>query len=229
MAGPAAAQTDLDGAFAEIDGTLLAVALGGVLVILLLVYRSVLMPLLVITGALLAPAAACAVLYILARSGRLPIDGQTQGIVFVLVIGASTDYALLPAARHREELTEQPDTARAMAAACRGTAPPVLASAATIACAMMTLTFSDLPAEQGLGPAVAIAMVCCAAVSLTFLPAALVLCGHRALGPRAGRVTGGRLDQRTWWPSRLPGDRLRPGTSRAPHTPAPGRSAARAT
>ncbi len=181
LAGPAAAQVDLDDAFAKIDGTLLAVALGGVLVILLLVYRSVLMPLLVIAGALLALAAACAALYALARWGLLPIDGQTQGIVFVLVVGASTDYALLLAARHREELAGQPDAAAAMAAACRATAPPVLASAGIIACAMMTLTLSDLPAERALGPAVAIAMVCCAAVSLTFLPALLVLCGPRTL------------------------------------------------
>ncbi len=190
LAGPAAAQVDLDDAFAKIDGTLLAVALGGVLVILLLVYRSVLMPLLVIAGALLALAAACAALYALARWGLLPIDGQTQGIVFVLVVGASTDYALLLAARHREELAGQPDAAAAMAAACRATAPPVLASAGIIACAMMTLTLSDLPAERALGPAVAIAMVCCAAVSLTFLPALLVLCGPRTLRPPTGGKPG---------------------------------------
>ncbi|MFF7442095.1 MMPL family transporter [Streptomyces sp. NPDC008122] len=195
LAGPAAAQADLDGAFARTDSRLLAITLACVLLILLAVYRSVLMPLLVIAGALVALAAACAVLYALARPGRLPIDGQTQGIVFVLVIGASTDYALLLAARHREELAQQPDPAQAMAAACRATAPPVLASAATIACAMMTLVFSDLPAEQTLGPAVAIAMVCCATVSLTFLPALLLLCGRRALRPATAQRTGedGRL------------------------------------
>ncbi|MEU5921704.1 MMPL family transporter [Streptomyces sp. NPDC047141] len=190
LAGPAAEQADLDGAFAKTDSMLLAVTLAGVLLILLAVYRSVLMPLLVIASALVALAAACAVLYALARRGRLPLDGQTQGIVFVLVIGASTDYALLLAARHREELTRQPDNARAMAAACRATLPPVLASAATIACAMMTLTFSALPAEQTLGPAVAIAMVCCATVSLTFLPALLLLCGRRALRPATTPQSG---------------------------------------
>ncbi|MFE9042576.1 MMPL family transporter [Streptomyces sp. NPDC007818] len=189
LAGPAADQADLDGAFSQTDGTLLIVALGGVLVILLLVYRSVLMPLLVITASLLALAAACAALYTLARSGLLPVDGQAQGIVFVLVVGASTDYALLLAARFREERAGQLDASMAMTAACRATAPPVLASAATIACAMMTLAFSDLPAEQALGPAVAIAMACCALVSLTFLPAALVLCGQRVLRPRSPRRT----------------------------------------
>ncbi|MGW8360372.1 MMPL family transporter [Streptomyces wedmorensis] len=190
LAGPAAAQADLDGAFAQTDSILLAVTLTGVLLILLAVYRSVLMPLLVITAALLALVATCAVLYALARPGWLPIDSQTQGIVFVLVTGASTDYALLLAARHREELARQPDPAMAMAAACRATAPPVLASAATIACAMMTLTFSDLPAEQTTGPAVAIAMACCAAVSLTFLPAVLLLCGQRALRHSTTTRTG---------------------------------------
>ncbi|MFJ3633356.1 MMPL family transporter [Streptomyces sp. NPDC090112] len=190
LAGPAAAQADLDGAFAKTDSMLLAVTLAGVLLILLAVYRSLVIPLLVIAGALVALAAACAVLYALARPGWLAIDGQTQGIVFVLAIGASTDYALLLAARHREELPQHPDAAQAMKAACRATAPPVLASAATIACAMMTLTFSDLPAEQALGPAVAIAMACCAAVSLTFLPALLLVCGRRALRPATASQTG---------------------------------------
>ncbi|GGY38565.1 putative membrane protein [Streptomyces omiyaensis] len=189
LAGPAAAQADLDGAFSQTDGTLLIVALGGVLVILLLVYRSVLMPLLATAASLLALAAACAALYTLARSGLLQVDGQTQGIVFVLVVGASTDYALLLAARYREERTGKPDTSTAMKAACRATAPPVLASAATIACAMITLAFSDLPGEQALGPAVAIAMACCALVSLTFLPAALILCGQRVLRPSSPRGT----------------------------------------
>ncbi|MFE3556171.1 MMPL family transporter [Streptomyces sp. NPDC059193] len=191
LAGPAAAQADLDGAFAKTDGTLLAVTLGGILLILLLVYRSLLMPLLVMACALLALAAACAALYALAWSGRLPIDGQSQGIVFVLTVGASTDYALLLTARYREELAEQPDTARAMAAAYRATAPPVLASAATIACAMVTLVFSALPSERALGPAVVIAMVCCAAVSLTFLPAVLTLCGWHTWRPPAGALAGG--------------------------------------
>ncbi|MFG3037196.1 MMPL family transporter [Streptomyces sp. NPDC048330] len=190
LAGPAIAQADLDAAFTRIDGALLAVALGGVLLILLLVYRSVIMPLLVITGSLLALAVACAVLYALAGPGWLSIDGQAQGIVFVLVVGASTDYALLLVARAREELAGQRDIGRAMAAARRATAPPVLASAATIACAMMTLVLSDLPSEQALGPAVAIAMVCCTAVSLTFLPAVLALCGRRVLRPHTGARPG---------------------------------------
>ncbi|MGW0469290.1 MMPL family transporter [Streptomyces sp. NPDC003027] len=74
LAGPAVAQADLDAAFSRIDGALLAVTLGGVLLILLLVHRSVITPLLVITGSLLALAVACAILYALARPGWLTIS-----------------------------------------------------------------------------------------------------------------------------------------------------------
>ncbi|MFC9730802.1 MMPL family transporter [Streptomyces roseolus] len=110
--GPRPLQADLDAAFPQADGALLAIALGGVLLTLLLVHRSVIMPLLVITSFLLVLAVACAVLYALARANWLSIDGQTQGIVFVLVVGASTDDVLLPAVRASGELAERPDACR---------------------------------------------------------------------------------------------------------------------
>ncbi|MFE5773327.1 MMPL family transporter [Streptomyces sp. NPDC056485] len=73
----------------------------------------------------------------------------------------------------------------------------------------MKPTFSDLPAGQTFGPAVAIAVSCWAAVSLTFLPSALMLCGRRALRPFTaaepgeGRCTTvgraiGRRPRRVW-------------------------------
>ncbi len=105
LAGPAATQADLSDAFSGIDGLLLAVALVAVLLILLLVYRSVLLPLMIILGAVFALGLACAIVYVLADADLVRVDGQVQGILSILVIGAATDYALLLAARYREELT----------------------------------------------------------------------------------------------------------------------------
>ncbi|MGW2441628.1 MMPL family transporter, partial [Streptomyces goshikiensis] len=99
IAGPAATQADLADAFSGIDGILLGVALGAVLLILLLVYRSLLLPLVIIISAVFALGLACAVVYALADRGTVRVDGQVQGILSILVIGASTDYALLLAAR----------------------------------------------------------------------------------------------------------------------------------
>lgn len=181
LAGPAATQADLSDAFAGIDGLLLAVALAAVLLILLLVYRSVLLPLVIILGAVFALGLACAVVYVLADHDIVRVDGQVQGILSILVIGAATDYALLLAARYREELAAyEGDRVPAMRAALRQSVGPVTASAATVALGLLALLFSDLTNNRALGPVGAIGIVCAVLSALTFLPAVLVLLGRAA-------------------------------------------------
>ncbi|MEU3061742.1 MMPL family transporter [Streptomyces subrutilus] len=183
VAGPAATQADLGDAFAGIDGLLLGVALATVLVILLGVYRSVLLPLVVVFGAVLALGLACAIVYALADRGLVRVDGQVQGILSILVIGAATDYALLLTARFREELAERTDRFEAMRAAWRRTLGPVVASAATVALGLLALLLSDLTNNRALGPVGAIGIGCAVLAALTFLPAALVLLGRAAYWP----------------------------------------------
>ncbi|GBP99013.1 hypothetical protein SSP531S_04070 [Streptomyces spongiicola] len=201
LAGPAATQADLSDAFAGIDGLLLAVALATVLLILLLVYRSVLLPLVVIAGAVLALGLACAVVYALADRDVVRVDGQVQGILSILVIGAATDYALLLTARYREELAGQTDRFAAMRAALRRSTGPVVASAATVALGLLALLFSDLTNNRALGPVGAIGIVCAVLSALTFLPAVLVLLGRAAYWPaRPGQAADGDSADRGIWP-----------------------------
>ncbi|MGV9937299.1 MMPL family transporter [Streptomyces olivaceoviridis] len=183
LAGPAATQADLADAFSGIDGVLLVVALAAVLVILLLVYRSLLLPLVVIAGAVFALGVACAVVYTLADHGLVRVDGQVQGILSILVIGAATDYALLVTARCREELAGGRDRHDAARAAWRRSAPAVLASAGTVALGLIALLLSDLTNNRALGPVGAVGIVCAALSALTFLPAVLALLGRRAYWP----------------------------------------------
>ncbi|KPC81870.1 MMPL family transporter [Streptomyces sp. NRRL S-4] len=191
LAGPAASQADLSDAFAGIDGLLLGVALVTVLVILLLVYRSVLLPLIIIIGAVFALGVSCAIVYVLADHDIVRVDGQVQGILSILVIGAATDYALLLTARFREELVRRPDRWTAMRAALRESAGPITASAATVALGLLALLLSDLTNNRALGPVGAIGIVCSVLSALTFLPAVLVLLGRAAYwpsGPKKGRT-----------------------------------------
>ncbi|MFE1749307.1 MMPL family transporter [Streptomyces anandii] len=192
LAGPAATQADLSDAFSGIDGLLLGVALATVLVILLLVYRSVLLPLVVILGAVFALGLACAVVYALARHGVVRVDGQVQGILSILVIGAATDYALLLTARYREELTARDDRFAAAGAALRRSWGPVTASAATVALGLLALLISDLTNNRALGPVGAVGIACAVLSALTFLPAALVLLGRAAYWPALRRRPGAR-------------------------------------
>ncbi|MFJ3443339.1 MMPL family transporter [Streptomyces sp. NPDC086081] len=183
IAGPAASQADLSDAFAGIDGLLLGVALGAVLLILLLVYRSVLLPFLIIIGSVFALGLACAVVYALADRDVVRVDGQVQGILSILVIGAATDYALLLAARFREELALREDRFAAALAAVRRSFGAITASAATVALGLLALLASDLTNNRALGPVGAIGIVCAVLTTLTFLPAALALLGRTAYWP----------------------------------------------
>ena len=214
IAGPAASQADLSDAFAGIDGLLLGVALGAVLLILLLVYRSVLLPFLIILGSVFALGLACAVVYALAERDAVRVDGQVQGILSILVIGAATDYALLLAARFREELAVRGDRFGAAVAAARRSFGVITASAATVALGLLALLASDLTNNRALGPVGAIGIGCAVLATLTFLPAALALLGRTAYWPsrpkppeesgegtgvwrRVARTVNGR-PRRTW-------------------------------
>ncbi|MET8503196.1 MMPL family transporter [Streptomyces sp. NPDC004787] len=184
LGGPAASQADLRDAFAGIDGLLLVVALVTVLVILLLVYRSVLLPLAIILGAVFALGLACALVYVLADHDVVRVDGQVQGILSILVIGAATDYALLLAARYREELgARDGDRFPAMRAALKQSLGTILASAATVALGLLALLLSDLTNNRALGPVGALGIGCAVLSAVTFLPAVLVLLGRAAYWP----------------------------------------------
>ncbi|MFG3407442.1 MMPL family transporter [Streptomyces sp. NPDC048142] len=189
LAGPAASQADLSDAFAGIDGLLLGVALIAVLVILLLVYRSVLLPFVIIIGAVFALALSCAIVYALADHDIVRVDGQVQGILSILVIGAATDYALLLTARFREELAVRDDRFTAMRIALRESFGPITASAATVAAGLLALLLSDLTNNRALGPVGAIGIVCSVLSALTFLPAVLVLLGRTAYWPAKPKPT----------------------------------------
>ncbi|MEV5829643.1 MMPL family transporter [Spirillospora sp. NPDC052242] len=183
VGGPAATQADLGDAFAGIDVLLLGVAVGVVLLILLVVYRSVLLPLMIILGSVFALALACAIVYGLAERDVVTVDGQVQGILFILVIGACTDYALLLSARYREELAAGAGRLPGVLAAWRGSAGAIAASAGTVAAGLLALLLSDLSNNRALGPVGAIGIGCALLSALTFLPAVLALLGRAAYWP----------------------------------------------
>lgn len=189
VGGPAASQADLSEAFAGIDSLLLIVALVVVLLILLLVYRSVLLPFIIIIGSVFALSLASAVVYVLAENDVVRVDGQVQGILSILVIGAATDYALLLSARFREELAAQGDRLSAMRAALRRSFGAITASAATVALGLLALLLSDLTNNRALGPVGAIGIICSVLSTLTFLPAVLVLVGRAAYWPAKQKQT----------------------------------------
>lgn len=184
VTGPAGFSADLVAGFAGIDGLLLGVALLAVLIILVLVYRSFLLPLVVLSTSLFALCVALLVVWWLAKFEVLLLSGQTQGILFILVIGAATDYALLFVARFREELRVMHDKGAAVLAAWKGSVEPIAASGGTVIAGLLCLLLSDLKSNSTLGPVAAIGIVFAMLAALTLLPALLLLFGRAVFWPR---------------------------------------------
>lgn len=184
ITGPAGFSADLVAGFAGIDGLLLGVALLAVLVILVLVYRSLLLPVVVLSTSLFALCVALLAVWWLAKAGILLLSGQTQGILFILVIGAATDYALLLVSRFREELRSTQDKGAALAAAWKGAFEPIVASGGTVIAGLLCLLLSDLKSNSTLGPVAAIGILFAMLAALTLLPALLMLFGRAVFWPR---------------------------------------------
>ncbi len=191
VTGPAGSIADLVTAFGGIDGLLLLVALAVVFVILVLVYRSPSLPFTVLFTALFGLAAAALVVYRLADAGVLVLNGQSQGILFILVVGAATDYSLLIVARYREELRRVESPYTAMRRALRASFEPIVASAGTVIAGLLCLLLSDLSSNASLGPVAAIGILGALLAALTLLPALLLVAGRRArfiFWPRVPKV-----------------------------------------
>ena len=188
VTGPAGFTADLSEAFGGIDGILLLVALLAVLLILVLVYRAIVIPLVVLFNSVCALAAAGGLVYLLAKNDVLTLNGQSQGILFILVVGAATDYGLLLVARYREELTRHEKVSTAVFKAWRACLEPIAASAGTVIAGLLCLLLSNLNSNSTLGPVGAIGIACAAIAAFTLLPA-MLLAGRWLFWPRMPKLT----------------------------------------
>ncbi len=169
-----------------------------VIVLLLLTYRSPILWLLPILSAGVALTVAEAVIYVLTQHG-LTVNGQSGGILVVLVLGAGTDYALLLVARYREELRRHADRHEAMAEALRRAGPAILASGATVIVSMLCLLVAESADISGLGPVAAIGIAVGLLAMITLLPALLVICGRWVFWPVRPRYGSAEPTQGGFW------------------------------
>ena len=184
VTGPGGIFSDLFDAFGSIDTTLLRTTLIVVATILILVYRSPILWIIPLFTAGTALGLATMIVYYLAKADIVDLNGQTQGILDVLVLGAATDYALLLISRYREELHHHQSRYESMRIALRGVIEPILASGLTVIAGLMVLLLSDLSSNRGLGPVGSIGIASAMFAALTLLPSLLVVVGRWVFWPR---------------------------------------------
>jgi len=200
VTGPAGYSADASKAFEGINSTLLFATASLVFVLLVLIYRSPIFWIIPLFTVLVAESVVRGLGYLLAEAGVV-INGQTGGILLVLVFGAGTDYALLLTARYREELVCNEDRHLSMQIALRRAGPAVLASAGTVIAALLCLSLASVNSIKGLGPVGAMGIAVAALAMLTLLPALLLIGGRRAFWPYVPRHGAEARDRRGFWGS----------------------------
>src|SRR3954454_5913212 len=192
VTGAAGFGADAVKVFSNINGTLLFAAGGLVLVLLILIYRSPIFWTIPFFTVLFAETTARGMGYLLAKAG-VTINGQSGGILPVLVFGAGTDYALLLVSRYREELRRHDSKHEAIRVALGAAGPAIVASGGTVVLALLVLTLAEVNSTAGLGPVGAMGILVAMGFMLTMLPAALAVFGRRAFWPFVPDGPGGPL------------------------------------
>lgn len=180
--------------FGGIDSTLLFATLGLVFVLLIIIYRSPIFWAIPLFSVVFAEVATRGAAYFLAKGG-LTLNGQSTGIMSVLVFGAGTDYALLLVSRYREELRRHESKFDAIRIALERSGPAIVASAGTVILALMCLNLAEVNGTKGLGPAGAIGVAMAMISMITLLPALLVTFGRKAFWPFIPKVGETGVDE----------------------------------
>jgi RND superfamily putative drug exporter len=182
VTGPAGSSYDAAQVFKSINGTLLLVTVGLIFVLLVLIYRSPIFWIIPLVAVGFAEIASQGIGYLLTKQG-VTVNGQSAGILTVLVFGAGTDYALLLVSRYREELRRNEDRHEAMRVTLRRVGPVIFASAATVIAALLCLLAAQVNGTRGLGPIAAMGVALAMISSLTLLPGLLLIAGRHAFWP----------------------------------------------
>lgn len=154
-----------------------------ILVLLLLVFRSILAPIVTLLPAGLALAVAQPIIAESTKAG-VQVGFITQILLIILLLGAGTDYGLFLVFRVREEMRTKGLTAKqAVVEALTHVGESITFSALTVVGALLCLMLAVFGLYKGLGPALAIGLIIMLLIALTFLPALISILGRAVFWP----------------------------------------------
>jgi uncharacterized membrane protein YdfJ with MMPL/SSD domain len=191
VTGPAAIAVDAGAVFSSVDLQLLLTTVALVLVLLVLLYRSPLLPLAPLLSVGIVVTTVQGILDLAAARGVFPVGQMPANIATVLLFGAGTDYTLFIISRYREELRIESDRHVAMQKTMRAVGEAIASSASAVLLAMLTLLLAALGLYTSLGWVLATAMVVMLLAGLTLVPALLVILGRVAFWPYVPRAGAG--------------------------------------
>jgi putative drug exporter of the RND superfamily len=190
LAGQVAINVDQQQQSGNTGNQIQSVALIFILVLLLLIFRSVLAPVITVIPALLAVTISGPLVGAAAHAG-LKVSQLSQLMLIVLVLGAGTDYGLFLVFRVRENLRDGAGPKEAVRAAVMRVGETITFSALTVIAALLSLLAATFQIYSQLGIPLAIGIGTMLLAGLTLLPALLAVFGRAAFWPsKTGAGTG---------------------------------------
>ncbi|WP_408897147.1 MMPL family transporter [Nocardioides sp. R1-1] len=191
VTGPTATVVDLATETEHSVVRITVVTIGLIALILLLIYRSLAIPLLILAVVGLGLALGRAAVAWCGLQDFFAVSTFSGSFLTAIVLGAGTDYAVFLVARYHEQRRLGVDPARAAAVAASRVGGVIAGSAVTVVLATLSMAVADLGFFNTTGPAVAVSIAVNLFVSLTLTPALLALAGRRGWAePRASKAAG---------------------------------------
>jgi RND superfamily putative drug exporter len=197
VTGPGGLITDVYRIFLNADVKLLLGTVVLVLILLLVIYRSPVLPFVPLLTVGFGYFVAGGILARIATALDVTLSGQATSLMVILLFGAGTDYALLLISRYREELRREGDARVALATALAGTWEAIAASGLTVTLAVLALLFANYGDYTSFAPVLGLGVFVTLIAGLTLMPALLALLGRRAFWPRRPKL-GDATEHRTW-------------------------------
>jgi putative drug exporter of the RND superfamily len=160
------------------DGSVLFIIL-----LLLIIFRSLLAPLVTLLPAALVLAMSGSFIGALGSAGALKISFFTQILLIVLILGAGTDYGLFLVFRVREQLFAGSEPKAAVVHSVLRVGESITASAGTVIVALLTLLAASFGLYHDLAVPLAIGVSTMLVAGLTLLPALLAIFGRALFWP----------------------------------------------
>ena len=154
-----------------------------IILLLLVIFRSVLAPLITLAPAGIALVISMRFIGALGAHTGLKISEITELLLIVLMLGAGTDYGLFLVFRTREEMRTGLEPKEAIAHALTRVGESISASAATVILALLTLLLASFGLYHDLGVPLALGVAVMLLAGLTLLPALLAVFGKAAFWP----------------------------------------------
>jgi RND superfamily putative drug exporter len=165
-----------------------------IIVLLLLIFRSVLAPLVTLLPAFVVLQLSGSIIGELGAHAGLQVSQISQLLLIVIILGAGTDYGLFLVFRVREGIRDGRDPKDAVALAVARVGESISASAGTVILALLSLLFATFGIYHDLGIPLAIGVGTMLLAGLTLLPALLAILGRAVFWPshpRPGQTQGG--------------------------------------